>query len=181
MRANRRRDTEPERRVRSLLHADGLRFRVDLPVRLNGSRPIRPDIVFTRTRLAIFIDGCFWHGCPVHGQRPNVRNSYYWAPKIAGNIERGRRHTEALADAGWLVFRFWEHEPPVAAAGRIRRAHLDRLRRLYGKAREPVTKTDNPPLLEKLLQPARSVPQLRLVEAVHDRERRETNVNHGVE
>jgi DNA mismatch endonuclease (patch repair protein) len=118
MSAIRRRDTQFELEVRSLLHAAGLRFRVDLPIRLEGMRPIRPDVVFTRRRVAVFCDGCFWHGCPEHGQRPNVRNGHYWTPKIEGNRERDARHTAALESAGWTVLRFWEHEDVgVVAAG----------------------------------------------------------------
>lgn len=90
MRAIRRRDTQPELRLRSLLHAVGLRFRVDLPIRVDGyPRPIRPDIVFTRLRVAVFWDGCYWHGCadPAcgNGPRPDIRNGHYWLPKIAAN------------------------------------------------------------------------------------------------
>src|SRR5436305_15111497 len=87
MTANRRRDTGPELAVRSALHARGLRFRVDLPVRPASGRPIRPDVVFTRQRLALFIDGCWWHGCPEHGTRA-VTNADYWGPKIDANRER---------------------------------------------------------------------------------------------
>ncbi len=112
MAAIRRRDTKIERDIRSRLHASGLRFRVDYPIRLEGLRPIRPDIVFTRARVCVFIDGCFWHGCPDHGRRPAVRNRHYWGPKIAGNAERDRRHSHALDDAGWTVLRFWAHEEP---------------------------------------------------------------------
>lgn len=119
MAAIRRRDTGPERAVRSLLHARGLRYRVDLPIRLAGHRPIRPDIVFTRQRVAVFIDGCFWHGCPEHGQRTGIRNGAYWSPKIAGNAERDQRHTAALEAAGWTVLRFWEHEPPEVVAEKV--------------------------------------------------------------
>jgi DNA mismatch endonuclease (patch repair protein) len=119
MAAIRRRDTKPERRLRSLLHNRGLRFRVDLPIRLPGSKPIRPDIVFTRAQLAVFCDGCFWHGCPEHGRRPDVRNRDYWAPKIVGNVARDRRHTQMLQEAGWVVVRVWEHEDAHAAADRI--------------------------------------------------------------
>jgi len=129
MRANRRRDTEPERRVRELLHASGLRYRVDLPVRVPGARLIRPDIAFTRIRLAVFIDGCFWHGCPEHKGRPKA-NAHYWGPKIDGNIERDKRQTRALTAAGWSVLRFWEHESPPEVARRIG----DRYRQLSGKA-----------------------------------------------
>ncbi len=115
-----RRDTGPERQVRSLLHAAGLRFRVDFPITVNGARPIRPDIVFTRRRVAVFIDGCFWHGCPEHGKRPTIRNDHYWAPKIAGNTARDRRHTAALEAVGWTVLRFWEHTSADAVSERIR-------------------------------------------------------------
>jgi DNA mismatch endonuclease (patch repair protein) len=119
MAAIRRRDTKPERAIRSLLHAQGFRFRVDLPIRIDGLRPIRPDIVFTRRRVAVFCDGCFWHGCPEHGLRTGVRNGYYWDPKIAGNVERDWRQTAALEGAGWRVVRFWEHEDAFAVVDRI--------------------------------------------------------------
>lgn len=119
MAAIRRRDTKIERWIRSMLHARGLRFRVDFPIRLEGLRPIRPDIVFTRARVCVFIDGCFWHGCAEHGRRPDVQNAQYWTPKIAGNAERDRFHAAALETAGWVVMRFWEHEPPAEVAARI--------------------------------------------------------------
>lgn len=124
MRAIRRRDTEPELRLRSLLHAAGLRFRVDLPVRVEGyPRPIRPDVAFTRAVLAVFWDGCYWHGDPTPGcpdaPRPGIRNGHYWLPKIAGNRERDARQTAALEAAGWRVMRFWGHERPEEAAHRI--------------------------------------------------------------
>jgi DNA mismatch endonuclease (patch repair protein) len=125
MRANRRRDTGPERQLRSLLHAAGLRFRVDLPIVISGRRPLRPDIVFTRAKLAIFIDGCFWHGCPAHGRRPKIQNGKYWGSKIARNIERDQEQAEALAGAGWTVLRFWEHDQPEAAAAEIKRVYRD--------------------------------------------------------
>lgn len=79
-------------------------------------RPIRPDIVFSRSRVAVFCDGCFWHGCPEHGQRHRGQNAHYWSPKITGNRERDLLHTEALEAAGWLVLRFWEHESADAIA-----------------------------------------------------------------
>lgn len=119
MRANRRRDTKPERALRSALHARGFRFRVDLPLTTGHWRTIRPDIVFTRARLAVFVDGCFWHGCPTHGRRDNISNSHYWSPKIAGNAERDRLHTDALEAAGWTVLRAWEHERVEDVADRI--------------------------------------------------------------
>src|SRR2546421_1138470 len=79
MSANRRRDTGPERAVRSLLHARGLRFRVDFPIRAMRERPIRPDIAFPKHQLAVFIDGCFWHACPEHATFP-ATNREYWLP-----------------------------------------------------------------------------------------------------
>jgi len=122
MAAIRRRDTSLERSVRSRLHAAGMRYRVDLPIRLPGFRPIRPDIVFTKRRIAVFCDGCFWHGCPEHGLRPQIRNGAYWTPKIAGNRQRDARHTAALEAAGWTVLRFWEHEDPDVIASAITEA-----------------------------------------------------------
>src|SRR4051794_17312207 len=82
MRANRRRDTTPELDLRRSLHRLGLRYRVDFPVRDGLPRPVRPDVVFTRARLAVFVDGCFWHGCPEHGRRQGGANRSYWSPKI---------------------------------------------------------------------------------------------------
>ncbi len=117
MRANRRRDTGPERELRSALHALGLRFRVDLPVVADGRRP-RPDVAFTRARLAVFVDGCFWHGCPEHAAVP-TKNARYWSSKIARNIERDREQTRALEAAGWKVVRVWEHEDMSATAKRL--------------------------------------------------------------
>lgn len=114
MQSNTRRDTQPERVLRSALHRRGLRFRVDLPIALLGRRPVRPDIVFTRSRLAIFVDGCFWHGCPDHFAAPRS-NLTYWEPKIARNIERDGEVTAALLASGWRVIRIWEHEPAPAA------------------------------------------------------------------
>src|SRR5690242_18827700 len=100
MRGNRRRNTQPEWRIRRELHARGLRYRVDHAVRVPGIRLTRPDIVFTRLRLAVFVDGCFWHGCPKHKGRPRT-NADYWGPKISGNAERDRLQTSALEAAGW--------------------------------------------------------------------------------
>jgi DNA mismatch endonuclease (patch repair protein) len=107
MLANKRRDTSIELAVRSRLHGIGLRYRVDYPP-VPGLRR-RADIVFTRARLAIFIDGCFWHGCPKHGTSPK-RNAAYWGPKIANNIARDTDTNDRLRAAGWKVVRFWEHE-----------------------------------------------------------------------
>ena len=107
--SNRRRDTGPEIAVRRILHARGLRFRVDYPIR-TAKRAVRVDIAFPRAKLAILIDGCFWHGCPVHGTMP-VRNRDYWEPKITRNKERDLHQAELLTEAGWRVRRFWTHEP----------------------------------------------------------------------
>jgi len=117
MQGNRKRDTQPEVRIRSLLHAQGYRFRKDLPVELAGGR-VRPDIVFTRRRLAVFIDGCFWHRCPTHGTSPRA-NAWYWGPKLDRNVQRDQEVGQRLRDAGWIVLRIWEHETPEAAVIRI--------------------------------------------------------------
>ncbi len=117
MRGNRRTDTKPEVVVRSLLHRTGYRFRKNLPIEAAGLR-VRPDIVFTRLRLAVFIDGCFWHGCPQHGNAPRV-NTAYWGPKLERNLQRDCRVNEHLRQAGWRVLRVWEHVPPLEAASQI--------------------------------------------------------------
>lgn len=116
--ANRRRDTLPERAIRSALHRQGLRFRVDYPP-LPGVR-CRPDIVFTRQRVAVFIDGCFWHACPQHGNLPKA-NRDWWQQKLSANVDRDRRNDAALSDADWQVVRIWEHEPVEDAVDRVLR------------------------------------------------------------
>jgi DNA mismatch endonuclease (patch repair protein) len=114
MRANPRADTGPERRLRALLHAQGYRFRKDHPIRVPGFS-VRADIVFTGKRVAVFVDGCFWHACPEHGSSPRT-NAAYWLPKLQRNVERDRLVDERLLGAGWTVVRLWEHVPlPVAA------------------------------------------------------------------
>lgn len=122
MRGNRRRDTVPELALRSELHRRGRRFRVDHPVPASGVRA-RPDIVFPRQRIAVYVDGCFWHRCPTHGTEPRA-NSDYWKPKLDANVARDRRVTEVLCAAGWRVLRIWAHVPPAEAA-RIVEAALD--------------------------------------------------------
>jgi DNA mismatch endonuclease (patch repair protein) len=111
---NRRANTKPERLLRSELHRRGLRFRTDLRVEADAVR-VRVDIAFTRARVAVFVDGCFWHSCPDHGTVPR-RNEAYWLPKLKANRARDRRVTQALEDAGWKTIRIWEHAPPIAAA-----------------------------------------------------------------
>jgi DNA mismatch endonuclease (patch repair protein) len=113
MAAVKRANTRPEVRLRSALHAAGFRFRKDLAVRIDG-RLIRPDVAFTRRRVAVFIDGCFWHSCPTHGEIP-ATNIAFWTAKLKANASRDRRQTELLTAAGWLVIRIWEHEPLEAA------------------------------------------------------------------
>lgn len=120
MQANRRRDTRPERELRSLLHRAGHRFRCDYPVRLGSGRTVRVDIAFTRRRLAVLTDGCYWHSCPEHGQVPTA-NRAYWAAKLERTVERDREVNEALRAANWGVLRFWEHTPAVEAADAVGR------------------------------------------------------------
>ena len=109
MRANRRTDTKPELALRSALHKLGYRYRKDYRLVLDGGRGVRPDIAFTARRVAVFVDGCFWHACPQHGRNPAV-NDWYWTPKLARNVERDRTADATLAAAGWQVVRVWEHE-----------------------------------------------------------------------
>jgi DNA mismatch endonuclease (patch repair protein) len=94
--------------LRSELHRLGLRFRKDLRIDLASLR-VRPDIVFTRSRVAVFVDGCFWHGCPDHGSSPKA-NAEYWAEKFARNRRRDKLVDAALQSEGWRVVRVWEHE-----------------------------------------------------------------------
>jgi DNA mismatch endonuclease (patch repair protein) len=117
MRANPRTGTDPEMALRSELHRRGLRFRKDLPLRVRD-RVVRPDIVFTRARLAVFVDGCFWHACPEHGTQPKA-NTDYWRPKLERNVTRDLAVNAALAAAGWRVLRAWEHEPVSDVARRV--------------------------------------------------------------
>lgn len=118
MRGNRRRDTKPELAVRHLLHAAGLRYRVDYPP-LPQRRRLRADVVFTRARVAVFIDGCFWHGCPQH-LRPARTNAEFWARKIAENQERDARSAWLLREAGWTSLRYWEHDDASEIAASVR-------------------------------------------------------------
>lgn len=83
-----------------------------------GGQQVRPDILFTRSRVAVFIDGCFWHGCPTHGEMP-ASNREFWQAKIGGTRERDQRQTMALQEAGWTVLRVWEHEPIDDAVRRV--------------------------------------------------------------
>ncbi|WP_326945317.1 MULTISPECIES: very short patch repair endonuclease [unclassified Amycolatopsis] len=109
MKANRRTDTKPEVTLRKALHRLGYRYRKDLPIVLDAVR-VRPDIVFTSRKVAVFVDGCFWHVCPQHGRQP-TSNEWYWTPKLRRNVDRDKLVTGALEEAGWQVVRIWEHVP----------------------------------------------------------------------
>lgn len=120
MRANRSRDTTPELRVRRALHALGLRYRVHWSLPFDRRR--RADIAFTRHRVAVFIDGCFWHGCPEHYVPPSS-NPGYWSAKVAGNRARDADTTARLEELGWTVLRAWEHEDVDAVVDRVAAAY----------------------------------------------------------
>lgn len=111
-----RRDTAPELAVRRLLHAAGYRYRVAFPV--PGQRRRTIDIAFPGERLAIFIDGCFWHGCPAHGTSPRS-NGEWWQQKLSANRARDRSTEALLAAIGWSFLRFWEHEEPAVVADSV--------------------------------------------------------------
>ncbi|MGW5768434.1 very short patch repair endonuclease [Streptomyces longwoodensis] len=116
MQAIRSRDTKPEWLIRRLVHAQGLRYRV-------AAKPLpdlrrTADMVFRPVKLAVFIDGCYWHGCPEHYVPPRT-NSGYWSDKVARNVARDRDTDERLRAAGWTVLRFWEHDPAEDCAVKI--------------------------------------------------------------
>ncbi|MFJ4581406.1 very short patch repair endonuclease [Streptomyces echinatus] len=116
MRGNRSRDTLPELALRRAIHSRGLRYRV-------CARPLpglrrTADLIFTRVKVAVFLDGCFWHGCPMH-HKGTSRNSEYWAAKIHRNKARDEDTDRLLNEAGWVVVRVWEHEDPDEAAEKV--------------------------------------------------------------
>ncbi len=113
----RRRDTTPELAVRRALYSAGLRYRVEYAA-LPGMRR-RVDVAFPRVRLALLVDGCWWHGCPDHGHDAKT-NTEWWATKLRRNWDRDRDTDERLRSAGWRVIRAWEHEEPGAVADRVR-------------------------------------------------------------
>lgn len=117
MAAVKRSNTKPEIALRHALHAAGLRYRKDFPIRAAG-RLIRPDIAFTRSRVVVFVDGCFWHCCPQHGEVP-ATNVAFWAAKLDANAARDRWQDRLLTDAGWLVIRIWEHESLDSAVAAV--------------------------------------------------------------
>ena len=128
MRANPGRDTGPEVRIRSALHARGLRFRKNLRVTVPTGYA-RPDVVFPREKLAVFIEGCFWHGCPQHGELP-VANRDFWEAKISRTRQRDAEQSRRLIGEGWTVIRVWEHENEADAAERIAAAVVSARARL---------------------------------------------------
>jgi DNA mismatch endonuclease (patch repair protein) len=120
-----RRDTAPELALRSELHRRGLRFRVDR-VPMRGMRS-RADLVFGPARVAVYVDGCFWHSCPEHGTMPKA-NAEFWKIKLTRNQERDTATDNFLRENGWAVLRIWEHEDPCEAADRVQsivRSRLD--------------------------------------------------------
>lgn len=129
MQAIRSRDTQPERLIRRLVHANGLRYRV-------AARPLpdlrrTADLVFRPAKVAVFIDGCYWHGCPEHYVAPKT-NPGYWSDKVARNVARDRDTDQRLTEAGWLVLRFWEHQNSDVCALAIVDAVCARRRDLPG-------------------------------------------------
>jgi DNA mismatch endonuclease (patch repair protein) len=115
--------TGPELELRRELHRRGLRFRVNA-----RGLPGRPDVVLTRARIAVFVDGCFWHGCPEHAVAPKA-NAAWWRSKLDANRARDERDTSALDANGWLVIRAWEHESPQAVAAEVERLWRRRTQR----------------------------------------------------
>ncbi|WP_332452011.1 very short patch repair endonuclease [Burkholderia ubonensis] len=119
MRRVRQTGTDIELRLRRALWAASLRYRI----KMANSLPGRPDVVFVTARIAVFVDGCFWHGCPLHGTRP-VSNAIFWAEKIRRNQQRDRQVDEKLSAAGWRVIRLWEHEVKKDLAGCVSRIRV---------------------------------------------------------
>lgn len=122
MQAIRSKDTLAELSLRRELHRRGLRFFVNRRV-LGDRRSV--DIVFPRAKIAVFVDGCFWHACPIHGRQPSV-NTDYWSPKLLRNVERDRRTNTDLTERGWTVVRIWEHESVKDAADKVEDALQNR-------------------------------------------------------
>lgn len=129
MRAAKAGDTAPELAIRSALHRRGFRYRVDWPI--PGSRR-RADLAFTVAKVVVFVDGCFWHACPIHATWPKA-NAAWWRAKLLTNRRRDRDTDRRLLKAGWLVLRFWEHEDAGKAARTIAKTVTARARE-FGRA-----------------------------------------------
>lgn len=114
MRANRKVDSRPEVALRRELFRRGLRYRKNFGLRTSLGL-VKPDLTFLGARVVVFVDGCFWHSCPLHGNVP-VTNRGYWEPKLRRNRERDALASASLEEAGWTVIRIWEHEPASTAA-----------------------------------------------------------------
>lgn len=130
MQANKKRNSKPELKIRSAAHRLGLRFYV-----LRSPEPqlrVCADLVFPRSKVAVFVDGCFWHGCIEHGTKPRT-NTAYWRQKIDGNVRRDQTVDVQLSNAGWLSVRIWEHEDPTEAAVRLRNIVNSRRPHLMGQ------------------------------------------------
>lgn len=140
MRGNRKTDSRPEARLRCELHRRGLRYRKNpfVPTRIGG---VRPDLVFFGPRVAVFVDGCFWHSCPLHGNVPRT-NRNYWEPKLRRNRERDHLVTDALDSEGWLVLRIWEHERLATAAEMVEAAVRPRVTQARRQCRPNHTRDD---------------------------------------
>jgi DNA mismatch endonuclease (patch repair protein) len=123
--ANRGRDTGPELALRSALHRRDLRYRVNR--RAAPDVHTTADIVFGPAKVAVFVDGCFWHRCPEHGTLPKA-NGDWWLRKLEGNVARDRRNDAALETRGWKVIRLWEHDDPERSADAVARVVRDRTR-----------------------------------------------------
>ena len=134
MQGNRSRDTRPELAVRSAVHRRGLRFRVS--ARPQPEFPRTADLVLRKSSIAVFVDGCYWHGCPDHGTQP-ATNRRYWADKIGRNVERDAETTAYLQQAGWTVLRFWEHEDAESVADRVQESVLSALPNGGDNRRDP--------------------------------------------
>lgn len=133
MQGNRGRDTKAEIAVRRLAHARGLRYLVNARPEPDLRRTV--DLLFTRVRVAVFIDGCYWHGCPEHFTTPTT-NAGYWSGKIGRNQARDLDTTCRLEERGWIVLRFWEHEEPASVAERIQQT-VRRARRAQHRDQPP--------------------------------------------
>ena len=141
MARTRGRDNPFEREVRSRLHALGFRFRIHHP--LPGMPRRTADIAFPGRRLAIFLDGCFWHGCPVHATHPRT-NAGFWQAKLRANRDRDADTDARLRAAGWTVLRYWEHEGPVTIVAAIAGARVALGWQKGLRAREPPHRSPPP-------------------------------------